>query len=297
MKQIFAASIPKLVGVILIGFYSGCSVLDPAEDIPSYLHIDSITLSVQSDEGSSSAKISDAWVFMDGKLLGGFELPCNIPILAEGTHSFLIRGGVKMNGLSSTRAIYPGWKGWEGSVNLVRGQKTAVAPVVTYFPAIDFLGTWMLDFDQQGTSLIPEPTTSAVVKVDSLYNVYENNCGYIHLNNNDTSFFWGTSPPNGYLMPATTDTWVEFDYWSDCPFSVGIAKNADINYKVEALTVLPRYTWTKIYIRLTDALSAALAAGSGYNPASTPYRIYIGFNNPSSQSESHLYIDNIKLLK
>jgi hypothetical protein len=295
MKHIFAASIPKLVGVILIGLYSGCSVLDPAEDIPSYLHIDSITLSVQPDEGSSSAKISDAWVFMDGQLLGGFELPCNIPILAEGTHSFIIRGGVKMNGLSSTRAIYPGWKGWEGSVNLVRGQKTTVAPVVTYFPGIDFLGTWMLDFDQQGTSLIPEPTTSAVVRIDSLYNLYENNCGYIHLNNTDTTFFVGTSPPGGYLMPATYDTWVEFDYWSDCEFNVGIMEESSAAPSVLAVTLLPKHAWTKIYVRLTDALASALAQIS--NPGQHPYRIYIAFQNPSSQSESHLYIDNIKLLK
>lgn len=101
----------------LLGFFTTCSIVDPAEDIPSYIHIDNITLSAIGNQGSSSAAITEAWIFMDGELVGGFELPCTVPILAAGNHSFIIKGGVKMNGLTSTRAIYPSWKGWEGTLN------------------------------------------------------------------------------------------------------------------------------------------------------------------------------------
>ena len=118
MKQFVAAYLQKILfGSFLLGCFSGCSVFDPAEEIPSYLHIDAMTLTATGNQGSSTSDITDAWVFMDGQLLGGFELPCTIPILAEGAHNFIIRGGVKMNGLSSTRAIYPAWKGWEGVEN------------------------------------------------------------------------------------------------------------------------------------------------------------------------------------
>ena len=296
MKQIFAATFPRVfAGILCLGFFSGCTVFDPAEEIPSYLHIDQITLNAASGQGTSRADISDAWVFMDGQLLGGFELPCNIPILAEGTHSFIIRGGVKMNGLSSTRAIYPSWKGWEGSLNLVRGQKTAVNPTVNYFPGTDFTNTWMLDFDGPGTSLVPEAVSANIV-VDSLFNLYENNCGYVHLNNSDSSLFVAASASPGYLMPATVDTWLEFDYWSDCPITVGVENSAIPSYKVPWLEVVPKYAWTKIYVRLTDALTRARDDQFG-DPATNPYNIYFAFQNPPSQSESHLYIDNIKLLK
>jgi hypothetical protein len=298
MKRTFTASISKLfAGGILFGFFAGCSALDPAEDIPSYLHIDAMTLNItNSAQGSSSAKITDAWIFMDGDLLGAFELPCNVPILAEGTHHFIIRGGVKMNGLISTRAIYPSWKGWEGSVNLVRGQSTVASPVVTYFPGIDFLSTWMLDFDLQGTSLIPEATSSGVIVKDTIPYAYEGpHSGYVHLNNVDTTFFVGASSV-GYLMPPTVDTWVEFDYWSDAPFTVGI-KETVTGYSKPWLEVQPNYQWTKIYVRLTDALAEAATVNSAHSPASTPYKIYFAMINPTSQAESHLYIDNIKLLK
>jgi hypothetical protein len=293
MKQIFAATFSKIfAGILLLGFFTGCSVLDPAEDIPSYLHIDKITLSVASSaQGTSRADITDAWVFMDGQLLGGFELPCNIPILAEGTHSFIIRGGVKMNGISTTRAIYPSWKGWEGSLSLVRGQKTFVSPTISYFPGTDFTNTWMLNFDQSGTSLSPEPTSSASMQLDSTFNLLENKCIYIHTNNSDSSNFIAASSSN-YLMPATTDTWVEFDYWSDCAFTVGLKDGA---YHCAWLEVEPDYQWKKIYVRLTDALSKV--TGEHANPASTPYNVYFAFLNPTTQAESHLYIDNIKLLK
>lgn len=294
MKQIFAATLSKIfAGILLLGFFSGCSVFDPAEEIPSYLHIDKITLNASSGQGTSRADITDAWVFMDGQLLGAFELPCNIPILADRTHSFLIRAGVKMNGLSTTRAIYPAWKGWEGSIDLVRGQSVTISPVVTYFPGTDFTNTWMLDFDQQGTSLIPEPVSSGIVVLDSFPHAYEGNySGYIHLNSTDTTFFIGASPSPGYLMPPTTDTWLEFDYWSDCEFTVGVEESANSSNKIPWLSVVPKYAWTKIYVRLTDALASASPSS-----ASNPYKIYFAFQNPSSQSESHLYLDNIKLLK
>jgi hypothetical protein len=296
MKRTFTASISKLVACgILSGFFAGCKIIDPAEDVPSYLHIDAISLSVSSSaQGSSTAKVTDAWIFMDGDLLGAFELPCDVPILAEGTHQFIIRGGVKMNGLTSTRAIYPAWKGWEGPITLTRGQSTTTSPVITYFPGIDFGNTWLLNFDAQGTSLVPDPTSSGTIVVDSLYNLYENNCGYIHLDS-DTTFFIGASSV-GYLMPPINDTWVEFDYWSNTPFTVGI-KETVTGYSKPWLEVQPNYQWTKIYVRLTDALSEAATVNSAHSPASTPYKIYFAMIHPSSQAESNLYIDNIKLLK
>jgi hypothetical protein len=299
MKQLFAASFSKLVtGGMLVISFAGCSVLDPAEDIPSYLHIDSMSLSTTSIvQQSSSAKITDAWVFMDNELLGAFELPCNIPILAEGTHSFHIRGGVKMNGLVSTRAIYTAWKQWEGNVTLTRGEKAYITPVVTYFPGIDFGNTWMLNFDLQGTSLIPEATSSGIIVKDTIPYAYEGpHSGYVHLNNNDTTFFFGTSA-DGYIMPPNLDTWIEFDYRSDAPFTVGIKADGGPPYSVPWIEVQPNLAWTKIYIRLTEPLSRAATENFTYTPATTPYKIYFAMINPSSQAESHLYIDNIKLLK
>ncbi len=295
MKQLYAAHWFKSIAAgILIGFSAGCTVIDPAEDIPSYLHIDAITLNAGNGQGTNRASITDAWIFMDGDLLGGFELPCDVPILAEGTHRFIIRGGVKMNGLGSTRAIYPSWKGWEGNVELRRGQSVTASPVVTYFTGIDFINTWMLDFEA-GNSLAPEPTCSCTLKRVTGPDVYEGiYSGYMHLNNTDTTFFYGASS-SGFIMSPTNDTWLEFDYRSDVAFTVGIREPIN-NYNEPWLEVQPNQNWTKIYIRLTDVLAKAATVGP-VSPANAPYKIYFALVNPSSQAESNLYIDNIKLLK
>src|ERR1044071_5141348 len=122
--------------------FDGCQVFDPAEDIPSYIHIDSIGLSVNSNEGTASHAIPDAWVYIDGALLGGYELPVNIPVLKEGTHTILVLSGIKQNGLSTTRAIYPEYQGWDTTVTLTRGQITHLGPIVVhYFPSTNF--EWM----------------------------------------------------------------------------------------------------------------------------------------------------------
>ncbi len=292
MKHFFAAYFRIFLAVgISISFLPACSVLDPAEDIPSYLHIDSISLNVVNTalQGSSSSDITDAWVYMDGTLLGAFELPCNIPILAAGSHNFMIRGGVKMNGLSSTRAIYPSWKGWEGAINLTRGQKFTLNPELIYYPNVDFSNTWMENFDLAGTSIIPESSAPGMIVKDSVPFAFEGpHSGYVHLNNIDTTYFVGASS-QGYSMPPAHDTWLEFDYWADAPFTVGIEQELNPSYKVAWLTVEASSSWKKIYVRLTDVLAASYQ--------NVNYKIYFSVQNPASQAQSHLYLDNIKLLK
>ena len=64
------------------------------------------------------ANITDAWVTMDGINLGVFELPAQIPILDEGEHNFRISPGIKENGMSATRMIYPFYEIHESSENI-----------------------------------------------------------------------------------------------------------------------------------------------------------------------------------
>lgn len=300
MKQLYAATLfPLLACAILIGSFAGCKIIDPAEDIPSYIHIDAMSLQVTGTaQGTSRSAITEAWIFMDGELIGGFELPCTIPILAEGSHNFVIRGGVKMNGLTATRAIYPSWKGWEDNITLIRGQKVTVSPVVTYFPSwnFDIASTWMCNFDAPGTNFdaYSESQQRHIIK-DTVGSVDGSNYAKINLNNPDTTFFVGGST-DGYFMSPVTDVWLEFDYKSDCEFTVGVENSvATPIYRVPWLTVQPRAGWTKIYVRLTDAL--AEAAQLSDDPGVVRYKIYFAMVNPTTQAESTLYIDNIKLLK
>lgn len=286
MKHIFASSIRNyLAGGILFGFLAGCSVLDPAEEIPSYLHIDAMQLSATGSQGTSISNITDAWVFMDGELLGAFELPCTLPILAEGTHSFIVRAGVKMNGLASTRAIYPFMKGWEGNITLTRAEVTSLNTLtVNYFSGISYV--WMEDFDDAGFSIATE-TGSATSMVRTSANGIEGQYGLVQLSS-DTFNYIGSGPAND-LAPPTSDTYIEFDYRCNQPFTVGVLSNSTAGQYSPWVSVEPSEEWNKIYIRLTDVLGSV-------NP--TPdYKIYFGMIKESDVAQPYLNIDNIKLLK
>jgi len=110
-----------IAGFLLL-MASACNIINPAEPVPSYVHIEKINLSTTySPEGSNSSKIADAWVYMDGSLLGCFELPVTFPVIGTGTHSFTIKPGIKVNGIAATRAPYPFFNSYDKIVTLTAG--------------------------------------------------------------------------------------------------------------------------------------------------------------------------------
>lgn len=285
MKQLFSANFLRLLAIGTFGvFMAGCRVVDPAEDIPSYIHIEKMDLNAVGNQGTSISEITDAWVYMDGELIGGFELPCTVPILAEGDHHFIIRAGVMQNGLSATRAIYPFYKGWESDVHLTRGQKNDLGTLtVSYFPG-NFPATWIEDFGGSGMSLNSSTNYFAQMRRRTDAQSLEGSYGYVLLNNDSQDVI--TYSADAFSLNASTEVWLEFDYNCNHNFSVGIYDN-NYNY-TEWVVVAPSYGWNKIYIRLTDALVDILNNG--------PYKIYFAMHYTGS-GQANLYLDNIKLLK
>ena len=120
----------SLFGIIAIFLFIGCQ----QEDLtPSFLRIDGIDLATDGpSEGENSHDIVDAWVYVDNAPIGVFETPCTIPILEEGEHQLVIYAGVKKNGISNSRIIYPFYERWESTVNFVKEDTLVLSPVVSY---------------------------------------------------------------------------------------------------------------------------------------------------------------------
>lgn len=266
--------------------FDGCSVFDPAEDIPSYIRINAISLQINNSvtEGSSSQKITDAWVYVDGELIGGFEMPVSVPILKEGTHEILVLAGVKQNGLSSTRAIYPFYKGWSSTVTLTRGQVLEVNPVVEYYPTTNFM--WMCDFDGAGTNIndnfgawpgrLQEITGPMAFEAES---------GYVTLTT-DTNEFYAQSS-SSYTFDGGYDIYLEMNYACSQPFSVGLYNTTNGNY-IPWVEIGESTSWNKIYIRFNDALLS--------QPPGGIYHVYIAMKKSESVSNPWLTIDELKLI-
>ena len=102
----------NLFFVLLI--YSSCNKNLEAE-IPSYIEIEefnylnngsSVIPHTDGYDNYQSTNISDVWVSMNGQTIGVFEMPCTIPILSDGNHSFDLYPGIKVNGISGSREKY-----------------------------------------------------------------------------------------------------------------------------------------------------------------------------------------------
>ena len=66
---------------------TSCNWINPSEETPSFIRVESIDFSTSSTQGTDSQNFVDAWIYIDGKSVGAYELPCTLPVLAEGEHT------------------------------------------------------------------------------------------------------------------------------------------------------------------------------------------------------------------
>src|SRR5438105_1721055 len=161
--------------MIMIAFQIiSCNIINPAEPIPAYVHIDSISLSTTSLQGSSSNKIVDAWVYVDGSLIGTYEMPVTCPVLSSGSHKLTIRPGVLVDGVAATRTIYPFYTGYDTVVNFESQKIITPVPKVTYSAAAHL--SHIEDFDQAGTNIVKVPGSDTTIIDTLITNRLEGKC-------------------------------------------------------------------------------------------------------------------------
>lgn len=265
-----------------------CELINPAEDIPSYIHIDSILLSVQPDEGTASHKISDAWVYVDDELIGTFETPCTVPVLKDGAHRLTIRAGIKSNGIASTRPYYPFYDPYTiDNFMLVKDSVINVRPMVRYASGANI--AWKEGFEDGGISLMNgTDDTTRITKTDDPSLVFEGNySAFVKIWPGDTSCFFVST--DAYRLPVAGYTYLELNYKNNNKFTVGLIATIDSVYRTLPVLVMNRSDkWNKIYINLTMMV---------YNyPAASSWRIFISSVKESETEVPLIYFDNLKLV-
>jgi hypothetical protein len=287
MKILYTLSI-----IVVICTFVSCEIINPEEQIPSYIRIDSISLSTQANPeyGSNSHKISDAWVYIDDQLIGAFELPAKFPVLWEGKHTVTIKAGIKVNGIAATRAIYPFYQPYVVSMNLIKGGIITINPTVTYFPSTVF--EWKEAFEDGGISLAK--TLFSDTTIDNTPNndpeVFEGNySGVVHLD--ATHDFFQCTTINSYELPrADNPVMLEMNYKTNEKIMVGLyAHSASQTERLEILNINSSNTWNKIYINLNNAINR-----STINPDN--FQVFFEVQKSSDVSSSEILFDNIKLV-
>ena len=113
-------------------FFTSCDIINPEEEIPAYLYIESIDLETLPEEGSDSHNVPDVWLTVDGDFLGVYTLPALIPLLEKGERTIFLQAGIKDNGIKGTPEIYPFYKPIEFALNLKANVIDTLRPVWTY---------------------------------------------------------------------------------------------------------------------------------------------------------------------
>lgn len=246
------------------------------EPIPAYLNVPSISVNPRTNEGSSSSNISDVWVYQDFNLHGAYELPVEFPILAEGNTRLLVYAGIKLNGISTTRAIYPFYDADTIDLTFVP------ATVDTFYPSVRYSNSAEFDFVEGFENANNFSNMQRISGGD----VFEGNfSGKLIADSVEVI----ASTNSTYDIPFNSSAvFLEMDYKNNHLFEVGIIAIVGAeNYSFYKLTIPPKDTWNKLYINFTPEVNG-LQADS--------YRVYFRIVPSKDANDIHLFFDNVKLI-
>jgi len=269
-----------------------CNLINPDEEIPSYIAIDTIRLNANTTlQGSASSKITDAWIYVDDQLIGAFELPCKIPVLAAGEHKISVGAGVMVNGLTALRAPYPFYRFYsENSINLDEGEIRKIEPVVTYFDSLQF--AFMANFDDlSGSKLEAAGASDTTIALSSDPNlVFEGAGSMLAALYRDSGFIEFQMVEPVELPKQGTTIYLELNYKTTHILNVGLKANYTSSGTVSAplVSLNPSETWNKIYINMTRQVSQQVNAAN--------YRVYFYAPKPAGSGKMELFIDNMKIV-
>ncbi len=276
----------------LVVMLPSCEVINPDEGIPSYIQIDTITLSTNyAEEGTASHKITDVWVYVDDQPIGTYELPATIPVLQSGSHKITINAGIKMNGIAATRIKYPFFEPYEITTELFSDSIITLQPDVHYSSFTTF--AWLEDFESVGYTMeITSASDSTLNRVSNNPDVFEGTSSGLFVLRNPPHDLFECKTINEYtLVKQGKAVFLELNYKCNNHFSIGIFENefgGVSNQVPQTIQINPSENWNKIYVNLTNEVNLFANAIN--------YNIYFGVLPDEGNPQPEVYIDNVKLV-
>ena len=261
--------------------------------IPSYISIDAIEVSTTGEQGSSSSYITDAWVYINGKEMGAYQLPSTIPLLAEGMNTIKIAPGIKLNGVSETRVPYPMVKPVEMEVDLIKDSVKSLSVNCQYFSTSKF--ALIEDFESINFAFEPTQFNTAEWRVsdrdtDPENYVFEgNHSGLGVLDEDHNKLQLLTKQMFEELPKKGTPVFIELNFKCSTTVVLSImAYKHGVGESTDVINLNPTDEWKKIYVNLTSTLS--------YDVNHDEYKFLITANHNHYNEESIVLIDNFKII-
>lgn len=293
------------VFALVIGFaFQSCEIINPAEQIPFYLRIDSISFMDSSTTPATVAKpgvqnIVDAWVFVDGEYQGTYELPTTLPInKPDGFHRINISPGIIANGMNSDRRIYPFFTDYEVNIHTKATEVDTIQPRVSYFkdgPNYPPEGAGQFPEGFEGAGTIFKTGNSS--KVDTIIRtsdkslIFDGNFSMLFELDASKDYVEFETAKSYSLPLFLRPVFVELNFRTDVNLNMGIfAENALTGQVIVIpfITLLPTDgEWKKTYL----SLSNDIVAYSG-----SKFKIWFNAGHNSSLAKSQVLIDNFKII-
>ena len=291
--------LPTRAGFLLIGlnlmFCLSCEIINPPEQIPAYLRIETFVLNTQGNEGSNSHKITDAWIYVGGEFLGAYPLPATVPVLQAGEQELIIDPGIKDNGIEALPEIYPYYQRFRTTLNLKEGQTETIRPQTRYKENLTFalreefetvFHSLSDDFDENEATSVSYDTGEAFEGSGSGRIVLTAANPTIEVASN---IRLRTLPTDG-----SAQVYLEMDYKTDTKLDIGLRgyNTNGIGATSYSRGVNAKRSWNKVYINLTDPL---------IDSQLDSYQLMFRANFPSgeqgfNQSEAIILLDNLKII-
>jgi hypothetical protein len=281
---------PTIFILFLIGLsstFNSCELINPDEQTPAYLCIDSISLATTSVEGSADANIVDAWVFDNEQLVGIFELPAVVPILNTGEANIRIRGGIRLNGQVGTRIPYLYTQDYQNTIELFPDSQVCINPTVSFHDDINF--PWIEEFEGVGLSLETTPVNDGELTKIEGPEAYQGES--LKLSLSEIQLIVECRLADAIALPGGgSPVMLEFTYRSNHTLIAGVFSSDQTGtFQVPIIVLNPSEDWNRIYVNLTDIISS----NSGF----IDHRPYFGFlRDEDHEGEAFAIIDNIRLL-
>src|SRR5574344_695130 len=270
--------------------------------VPAFIIINKEDITLQSHlfAGITAQDFSDVWVTVNGNSLGCWELPARIPVLETGTCNVIVNVGIKMNGVTSSRPVYPFVNSYKiSSINIQPNDEIHLKPVFTYYSDISF--PVHENFENAGVVFVPgaDSQTDVITKVTDPNLIYKNlwdpsdvnvNSGLIELK--DTAEYFEIETSELDLGTTNYYTFCELNFKTDGV--IGVSLVAINSSGVQTSNPIAMYNaspneWKKAYVNLTQALIRNYTASS--------FKIQIIGYKEDGATVSKFYLDNIKLIQ
>ncbi len=251
--------------------------------MPSYLRIHEPQLITLPGQGTSSENITNYWLFANNKAQGVFNRTGTFPLIGEGQTRLNLLAGIKDNGISNLRVVYPFYTADTITVTLNPNSTIDIYPTFRYIDGTQF--KLMEDFEL-GSVLVNADTSNPVIRSNLPGDVFEGSySAKIKIDSSHPAVELSSIDP--FTLPLLGyDIYIELNYKSDVSFMIGL-QNMATQQKFYQWAINPKGNWNKIYLNAKTLVN---------NVNSTNWKLLL-YSAPEDNSVTHyIHLDDIKVL-